>query len=53
MVAEELVAYVHMLAEQFVPGGRGSSFAEEVTASPQADPMERLAAYSGRRPVAA
>ena len=53
VVSEELVAYVHKLAEQVVPGGRGSSFAEERPASPQADPMERLAAYAGRRPVAA
>jgi len=51
VVSDEVVAYVHKLAEQVVPGGRGSSFADEVTASPGADPMERLAAYSGRRAV--
>ncbi|WP_231925032.1 TIGR03086 family metal-binding protein [Micromonospora purpureochromogenes] len=53
VVSDEVVAYVHKLAEQLVPGGRGSSFADEVTPSTDADPMERLAAFAGRRPVAA
>ena len=53
VVGDEVVAYVHKLAEQVVPGARGSSFADEVTPSPTADPMERLAAYSGRRPSGA
>ena len=51
VVSDELVAYVHKLAEQVVPGGRGSSFAAEITPSPQADPMARLAAYAGRRVI--
>ncbi len=38
--------------QSLVPGARGSSFADEVTPSTAADPMERLAAFSGRRPVA-
>ena len=52
-VSDDVVAYVQKLAEQIVPGGRGSSFGDEVTPSTDADPMERLAAFSGRRPVAA
>lgn len=53
VVSDEVVAYVHKLAEQIVPGARGSSFADEVAPSPDADPMERLAAFAGRRSVAA
>ena len=53
VVSDQVVAYVQKLAEQVVPGGRGSSFADELTTSPGADPMERLAAYAGRRPIAA
>lgn len=53
VVSDEVVAYVHKLAEQLVPGGRGSAFADEVTAPADARPMERLAAFAGRRPVAA
>jgi uncharacterized protein (TIGR03086 family) len=53
VVSDEVVAYVHKLAEQVVPGGRGSSFADEVTAAADAGPMERLAAFAGRRPIAA
>ncbi|WP_236648467.1 TIGR03086 family metal-binding protein [Micromonospora sicca] len=51
-VSDEVMAYVHKLAEQIVPGGRGSSFGDEVTPPVDADPMERLAAFSGRRPLA-
>ncbi|MFR9776562.1 TIGR03086 family metal-binding protein [Micromonospora sp. MS34] len=53
VVSDEVVAYVHKLAEQLVPGARGSAFAEEVAPASGADPMERLAAFTGRRPVAA
>lgn len=53
VVSDEVVAYVHKLAEQVVPGGRGSSFRDEVVASASADPMERLAAFAGRVPVSA
>jgi uncharacterized protein (TIGR03086 family) len=52
-VSDELVAYVAELAEGVVPGGRGRSFGEEVAPAPDAGPLDRLAAYSGRRPVAA
>ena len=52
-VSDELVAYVHKLAEQVVPGGRGTSFGEEVVPPPGASPMKRLAAFAGRRPIAA
>lgn len=52
-VSDELVAYVHKLAEQVVPAGRGTSFGEEVVPAAGADPMERLAAFAGRRPVPA
>lgn len=52
-VSDELVTYVHKLAEQVVPGGRGTSFGEEAVPPAGADPMERLAAFAGRRPVAA
>ncbi len=53
VVSDELVAYVHKLAEQLVPGARGRTFGDEVVPAPGATPIERLAAYSGRRPVAA
>jgi uncharacterized protein (TIGR03086 family) len=52
VVSDEVVAYVHKLAEQIVPGARGSSFSDEVAPPKGADPMERLAAFTGRRPVA-
>jgi hypothetical protein len=54
VVSDEVVAYVHKLAEQIVPGGRVSSFADEVTpAAAGADPMQRLAAFGiGREPWA-
>ena len=51
-VSDEVVTYVQGLAETIVPGGRrGGSFGEEVAAPQHADALERLAAYSGRRPV--
>ncbi|HEY5852521.1 MAG TPA: TIGR03086 family metal-binding protein [Aldersonia sp.] len=53
VVADELVAYVHKLAEQLVPGGRGSSFGEEVVPAADASPMQRLAAYTGRHRIPA
>lgn len=52
-VSDEVVAYVATLAEKIVPGARGRSFADEVAAAPHASPLERLAAYSGRTPIAA
>lgn len=53
VVDDQLVDYVHKLAEQLVPGGRGSSFADEVPSPAGADPLEQLAAFAGRRPVEA
>ena len=53
-VSDELVAYVRTLAEAVVPGGRGrGSFQDEVTPAPDASPLEKLAAFAGRTPVAA
>ena len=52
--SDELVAYVRSLAESVVPGGRGrGSFADEVTPAPDASPLDQLAAFAGRTPVAA
>jgi len=51
VVSDELVAYVAKLAEGVVPGGRGSSFADEVVAGHDAGALDRLAAYAGRTPV--
>ncbi len=52
-ISDELVGYLRGLAEQIVPGGRGSSFAEEVAPGEDASPIDRLAAFAGRTPVAA
>lgn len=52
-VSDELASYVLGLAEQIVPGARGAAFADELEASADATAMERLVAYSGRRPLAA
>ncbi len=52
-ISDELVGYLRTLAEQIVPGGRGSSFAEEVIPGEGASPIDRLAAFAGRRPIAA
>jgi uncharacterized protein (TIGR03086 family) len=51
-ISDELVGYLIGLAEQIVPGGRGSSFAYEVTPGEDASPIDRLAAYAGRTPIA-
>jgi uncharacterized protein (TIGR03086 family) len=52
-VSDELATYVLGLAQQVVPGARaGGAFAEEISVAPDASPMERLVAYSGRRPLA-
>jgi len=50
--SDELVAYVAKLAEQIVPGGRGSSFADEIPADVNASALDRLAAFAGRTPIA-
>ncbi|HWJ09524.1 MAG TPA: TIGR03086 family metal-binding protein [Nocardioides sp.] len=51
-VSDELVAYVAGLAERVVPGARGRAFADETEAPADADALTRLAAYSGRTPMA-
>jgi uncharacterized protein (TIGR03086 family) len=49
---DELVAAVDAFARQAIePLRDGQTFAEAVEASPDASPIERLAAYTGRRPV--
>lgn len=50
-VSDEVVAYVASLSESVVPGGRGSSFADEVDVPEGATPLDRLAAYAGRTPI--
>jgi uncharacterized protein (TIGR03086 family) len=52
-VSDELVEYLRTLAEGFVPGGRGTSFAEEVAPAEGASAIDRLAAYAGRAPLPA
>ena len=50
-VSEPLVAYVRSLAEDIIPNGRGRSFGDEVEPDPDADALERFAAYAGRSPM--
>ena len=52
-ISDELVDYVRDLAEGIVPGGRGSSFADEVVPAEDATAIDRLAAFAGRTPIAA
>ncbi|MEP6762192.1 MAG: TIGR03086 family metal-binding protein [Sporichthyaceae bacterium] len=53
-ISDEFVAYLRGLAERVVPGGRpGGSFGDEVTAGEGASPVDQLAAYAGRTPLAA
>ena len=47
-ISDELVDYLRGLAEGLVPGGRGSSFGDEVAPPEGARPLDRLAAYAGR-----
>ena len=47
-ISDELVDYLRGLAEGLVPGGRGSSFGDEVVPAEGADALDRLAAYAGR-----
>jgi uncharacterized protein (TIGR03086 family) len=52
--SSELVAYLKELAEVVVPPGRpGGSFGAEVEPPPDANALDRLAAYAGRTPLAA
>lgn len=52
-VSDEVVAYVARLAEPIIPDGRGLAFADEVDPADGAGALERFAAFSGRRAVAA
>jgi len=52
VVSEPLADYVRSLAEDVVPPGRGRSFAHEAEPLPDADALDRLAAYAGRTPLA-
>jgi hypothetical protein len=53
-VSDELVEYVRGLAETVVPDGRGrGAFAAEVPPAEGASAVDRLAAYTGRTPIAA
>lgn len=48
-VSEEVVGYIAERAGQLIEGGRGSSFADELSAGDEAPALDRFAAYSGRR----
>jgi uncharacterized protein (TIGR03086 family) len=51
-LSDAVVAYLRELAEVVVPVARpGGSFGPEVTPSPDASPLDALAAYAGRHPV--
>jgi uncharacterized protein (TIGR03086 family) len=52
-VSDEVVGFIRTLSEGLIPGGRGSSFADEVTPAEGASSMEQFAAYAGRTPMAA
>jgi uncharacterized protein (TIGR03086 family) len=53
-ISDELVEYVRGLAETVVPDGRGrGAFAAEVPPAEGAPAVDRLAAYTGRTPIAA
>jgi uncharacterized protein (TIGR03086 family) len=52
-ISDELVDYVRGMAETVVPDGRGrGAFAAEVTPADGATAVDRLAAYTGRTPIA-
>jgi uncharacterized protein (TIGR03086 family) len=54
VVSDEVVDYVQSIAEKLVPGARErGAFAEEQAPAADANPLERLAAYAGRIPIAA
>ena len=53
-VSDEVVAYLREQAESVVPPGRpNGSFGDEVQPAADASPVDRLAAFAGRRPVEA
>jgi uncharacterized protein (TIGR03086 family) len=47
-VSDEVVAYVREIGEGPIKGGRGRSFAHEVTPASDASPVDAFAAYAGR-----
>lgn len=54
LVSDEVTNYVMTLAETVIPVARqNGSFADALDPDAGASPLERLAAFSGRRPVAA
>jgi uncharacterized protein (TIGR03086 family) len=53
LVSDEVVAYVRVLADSLIPGFRGRRFADAVEPAPGAGALERLIAFSGRRPLVA
>jgi uncharacterized protein (TIGR03086 family) len=52
-VSDDVVSFIHELSSGVITQGRGSSFADEVTAAADADAVERFAAYAGRAPIPA
>jgi uncharacterized protein (TIGR03086 family) len=53
-ISDQLVDYLRGLAERVVPPARLSgSFADEVPSSADSSALDRLAAFAGRRPLAA
>jgi len=52
-ISDELVEYLRGLADLVVPASRGRSFADEVAPADGASPIDRLAAFAGRTPLAA
>jgi uncharacterized protein (TIGR03086 family) len=48
-VSDEVVGYVAELAGQLIEGGRGTAFADAVSAPDDVSALDRFAAYSGRR----
>jgi uncharacterized protein (TIGR03086 family) len=52
-VSDEVVTYIHDLSRDIITQGRGSLFADEVTAEPGSTAIERFAAFAGRVPLPA
>ena len=53
-VSDEVVAYLRRITEPLMPSARErGSFGPEVSPADDASPLDRLAAYAGRTPLAA
>ena len=53
-VSDEVVAYLRKITEPLMPSARErGSFGPEVSPADDASPLDRLAAYAGRTPIAA